>query len=186
MAFPRDFPGCKAFQEHEIRRRDGDESFWGRRPAAKRCNFAKAGVESPFEADFAGILARGGVEGTPWIAGRALVELVGEMVTLERPESIEELATQLDLHLARTRSKVAPRAMAVALSLLQEHYRLGSTSTLLGTALVRVRITPCDKGAPEELGLIYSLEDESWTQVQYATSIRALRARVDDSSDQVR
>lgn len=39
-----------------------------------------------------------------------------------------------------------------------------SSSLLLG-ALVRVKITPCGRGAPEELGVIYFLRDEEWKEV---------------------
>lgn len=49
-----------------------------------------------------------------------------------------------------------------------------ATPGLLG-ALVRVRVTPCGRGAPEELGVIYFLEDAEWREVE--EKVRVMKGR---------
>ncbi|KAL1922941.1 uncharacterized protein VTP21DRAFT_9317 [Calcarisporiella thermophila] len=56
--FPRDFPGTRAYESWAAEKRMEGEHEWGKRPPAKRINYEKMGVESPFEAPFWKLFAK--------------------------------------------------------------------------------------------------------------------------------
>ncbi|KAM0746936.1 POP1-domain-containing protein [Meredithblackwellia eburnea MCA 4105] len=135
--FPEDYPGTIGFDIYEAEREAEDKGFWERRPPAKRTNFDKVGTGDPFRANFSRIVKR-------WV-GRE-VNLVWVMDSAEVMKFVK-----------RRREKVTGSEKTETAS-EEEKGRYDG-------ALVRVRLTPCGRGAPEELGLIYQLEDSQRKEV---------------------
>ncbi|RUP48702.1 hypothetical protein BC936DRAFT_144143 [Jimgerdemannia flammicorona] len=53
--FPYDFPGTRGYRVWKETKKIEEERAWAKRPPAKRVNFGKLGVRSPFDTDFAGL-----------------------------------------------------------------------------------------------------------------------------------
>jgi ribonuclease P/MRP protein subunit POP1 len=63
--FPRDFPFSSAYEEWTVKKASDEEETWLRKPPAKRVNYEKLGVRSPWGADWQVVL--GLKEGEPFI-----------------------------------------------------------------------------------------------------------------------
>lgn len=137
-----------------------------RRPPAKRENFAKLGTESPWRAGLEVIASRWSPEGVPvergWIVPvevtEELVRRMGEgtegKCKAEVGEAVKALRQQ-----RRTTAEVKAEKAKGGKRRPVEKWNLAS-------GLVRVRITPCGRGAPEELGVLYWLGDVERGEVE--------------------
>ncbi|KAJ2720948.1 Ribonucleases P/MRP protein subunit pop1 [Coemansia sp. Benny D115] len=63
-AFPRDWPGTSAYDEHTVATATDAQEYWLRRPPAKRPNYASHGIECPFYAPFHLLLGMPGAPST--------------------------------------------------------------------------------------------------------------------------
>lgn len=87
--FPRDFPSSPAYEEYAIQRESGEREKWINKPSAKRVNYQKLGIHSPWRASWDVVL--GLKETVP------LVGLKKEDKEATEEESIEKfISTQRD------------------------------------------------------------------------------------------
>ncbi|KAF7346225.1 Ribonucleases P/MRP protein subunit POP1 [Mycena sanguinolenta] len=160
--FPRDYPFCASYEAYAAERAEEEQARWARTPPAKRANYEKLGTRSPWRADWSVVL---GIETPapalvstqreagdtaqaekvqPWLLRgstvRALVERLMGVDATRRPAIVAEELNTLRAKRNLDPSKVDPDA-------------------LLRGALVRVRITPCTRGNPQDLALIYVVDD---------------------------
>ncbi|GAA5822516.1 hypothetical protein JCM5353_005466 [Sporobolomyces roseus] len=166
--FPQDYPSTSAYDEHEMRREVEDRGYWERRPPAKRPNYDKLGTDSPWRIDIQTVLTSGGKEGKG--KGKEKEVLEETVSTSSNPYLVPfKIATSLVSSISKDRKRspatskeVKPAVQQLEQNLLAEweSQRGGEEpkGTLLRDALVRVRIQPCVRGVPEDLGLIYELE----------------------------
>lgn len=160
-SFPSDFPGTKAFEEWEARRESVEKGYYDRKPPAKRCNWDKIaeGTKYPWRAEM------GEVVKNSWPATEQPLKVKEWIVSPRVVERVEALVT------GRTDSKKGNEATEKLVEELKglwlgekaEPPRAGVT---LREALVRVRVTPCGKGTPKTLGLLYKLEGASLEMVK--------------------
>ncbi|KAJ7288398.1 POP1-domain-containing protein [Mycena rebaudengoi] len=168
--FPRDYPTCPTYAAHATLRAAEERSRWERTPPAKRANYWLAdwgvvlGVEEPPTADVVSTQREVGEDGA-----------VGAQPWLLRGSGVREIVARLQVRVDRAAALLAE---IDALRHKRAFPPLAITSdTLLRGALVRVRITPCTRGSPEDLAVIYSVDDaeaEMWNQ--------ALRKTCSDTS----
>lgn len=161
--FPQDYPGTNAFREYEERRQAAEQAYWDRRPPAKRPHYGKLGTPDPFLSNFGSILRQWSrirgkeglstnpvrtAEGDEWIVSSSIVDLViGEVGRTPTFKGGDDQST-LAIKLLEDWNEVYIAKQGVSF------YNLPSG---LSTALVRVRVVPIGKGAPEELGMIYTM-----------------------------
>lgn len=157
--FPEDFPCTLAFDEYETRRADDDKSYFDRRPPAKRPNFDKLGVPDPFKSNFAGLVEQ--------LAGSLVEKLAGSARDLTPWFVNTDVAEALALHLAGKPARKLARNPESLANILFHHYPrpTGGVFSIL-SALVRVTVVPCGRGAPEELGIIYKVDDQIWNSLR--------------------
>ncbi|CAL1712921.1 unnamed protein product [Somion occarium] len=55
-SFPRDYPATEAYNDYAEGREDEERERWERKPPAKRVNYAKLGIRSPFRPDWGVVL----------------------------------------------------------------------------------------------------------------------------------
>ncbi|KAJ6584902.1 ribonucleases P/MRP protein subunit POP1-domain-containing protein [Mycena capillaripes] len=168
--FPRDYPLCASYDAYASARQTEEQARWERTPPAKRANYARLGTRSPWRADWGVVL---GIEEPtdaslvstqreagdpvvvvqPWLlrgtAVRGLLEKLLHMNAADRPNALSD-----ELNGLRAKRTLAPLEAA--------------PDALLQAALVRVRITPCTRGKPQDLALIYAVDDaevQMWRRI---------------------
>lgn len=159
--FPEDYPGTTAFDEYELRREADDKGYHDRRPPAKRPNYAKLGTTSPFRAEMREIVV------LRWPERDVMIPLW--IVPFSVARIVEER-----LSAGALVAKTAGEIMAVRLIdgwrdttfADDEVWTPAPDTSMLREALVRVKVTPCGRGAPEELGVIYWMTDPRWEEVR--------------------
>ena len=187
--FPRDFPCTEAYADYADDRADTDRAAWTRRPPAKRPNYDKLDTRSPWRADWGVVLgleappapeeledfvdtqrepespagappgteaeatAEGGEEAgpptmgkdTPWLLrGPDVPALVAEVAPMLSPTS------GLLVHVNQTRIK--RRLDPLGAGVFSEDLMRG--------ALVQVSIALCGRGCPDDLAVVYRVDDE--------------------------
>jgi ribonuclease P/MRP protein subunit POP1 len=173
--FPRDYPLCAPYDAYAADRATEEQARWARTPPAKRANYDKLGTRSPWRADWGVVL---GVEAPAPVAAPALVSTqreAGEAVQGEkvqpwllRGSAVRGLVEKLLAVGATGRSA----ALADELNALRGKRSLEPLETnsqaILKGALVRVRITPFTRGRPQDLALIYAVDDaeaQAWRRL---------------------
>ncbi|GAA6053897.1 hypothetical protein JCM3770_005322 [Rhodotorula araucariae] len=168
--FPEDFVGAPGFDECEARREDDERGYWERRPPAKRPSYAKLGTRSPWRVEMGDVLRK------TWQRGTGAAEVsagVGTQGSFLVPHTV---AKAVLVHGRKPVSAIAedisssPRARAKQLEHQLAHEWAGLSATpsatpgsaaLLPLAMVRVKLVPCMRGVPEDLGLVYELDEET-------------------------
>ena len=74
--FPRDYPSSSAYKEWAARKASEERTIWLRKPPAKRVNYDKLGVRSPWQADWEVVLGLKKAE--PFIRSQAEVKSMSE------------------------------------------------------------------------------------------------------------
>lgn len=185
--FPRDFPATDLYEEYAEDRADEDRETWERKPPAKRPNYEKLGTRSPWKPDWDVVL---GLEKPDLVSGEDLlstqrdVEMTDPTPAASAPAPtpvrisavavveqkmhawllrgsdvatiIADVSAMLNpaagllMHVnqARTKRKLDPLHVSVR------------AEDLLQAALVQVAIFPCGRGCPDDLAVIYRVEDE--------------------------
>ncbi|KAJ7212167.1 NUC188 domain-containing protein [Mycena pura] len=162
--FPRDYPLCAAYDAYAAQRETEEQARWTRTPPAKRANYASLGTRSPWRADWGVVLgidapapanaalvptqretgSDGGARARPWLLrGPAVNGLLQKLLALPVPDRPVVLSSELDT----LRRRRAIRALEVP------------PADLVRGALVRVRITPVARGSPQDLAVIYAVDD---------------------------
>lgn len=197
--FPRDYPFTDAYEEYADEREMDEEERWERRPPAKRVNYAKIGTRSPWRADWGVVLGleeppaviidededeedlvpaqradevmidpdSEGAEASalpagtdeekdikPWLLrGRDVPSILQNISTVFNP-SAGLLDSVNQLRVKRGLDQLGGNLRAVE---------------LWAGALVRVRVRLCGRGNPEDLALIYSVDDDEagrWNEAE--------------------
>ena len=166
--FPQDYPSTTAYEEHEIRRELEDRGYWERRPPAKRPNYHKLGTASPWRIAMQDLLGVQEDKGSGKGKGKEVViEQTGStedpyLVPYKIATSLASTISKDRKHSSTTSKEDNPNVRQLEQDLLAEweSHRGGGESKgrLLRDALVRVKVQPCLRGVPEDLGLIYGLE----------------------------
>ncbi|KAJ6508878.1 NUC188 domain-containing protein [Mycena sanguinolenta] len=169
--FPRDYPFCASYDTYTAERAEEEQARWARTPPAKRANYEKLGTRSPWRADWGVVL---GIE-TPAPALVSTQREAGDTAQAEkvqpwllRGSAVRDLVCRL-LGVDVTRR---PATLAEELNKLRAKRNLDplkvDPNALLRGSLVGVRITPCTRGSPQDLALIYALDDaeaQVWRQM---------------------
>lgn len=194
--FPRDYPCTDAYEEYADKRETEEEERWERKPPAKRVNYAKIGTRSPWRADWEVVL---GLEDPPAAASdedeelipaqradEAMVEPVNEGTQagnllagtdgekdikpwLLRGQDVPSILQNISAMFtpnAGLLDRVNQLRVKRGLDPLGESMR---AAELWKGALVRVRVRLCGRGNPEDLALIYSVDDEEarrWNEAE--------------------
>jgi ribonuclease P/MRP protein subunit POP1 len=179
--FPRDWPPSRPCLDEEERHHVEKSSHWDRRPPAKRENFRKLGTKEPFKAGWHALvkLEEGKGEGDegeeeeerPWLLRGPLLEQFLDRLVRSPSDDGTDAQTILDDLLAQHREKRfgSPTSENAA------RRDLSPPRAWVRKALVRVRVLPCGRGAPDDLAVIYGLGEEEWGNVK--TELRETRQR---------
>ncbi|KAI0714000.1 POP1-domain-containing protein [Cerioporus squamosus] len=181
--FPRDIPATQAYDDYAEDRADDERDSWGRKPPAKRPNYDKLGTRSPWRPDWGVVL---GIEEPPKPqelenfvdtqrdADAMVVDATAPSMTTginagrdqkveqwllrgpDVPAIVAEISSMLSpatglllqVNKARTKRKLDP---------LKADSR---AEDLLKGALVNVGITLLGRGCPDDMAVIYRVEDE--------------------------
>lgn len=165
--FPRDFPTTSEYEIFSERQKEDNEAKWQRKPPAKRVNYEKLGVRSPWKADWRAVL---GSKGNKSITARGIKESAA-------PAPCEDSDTTMDqvyeLHpwmlrgpdvasILETISKYINPVEALYSKINWLRAKRGFDSLppdipaegLLKACLVSVQVKVCGRGTPEELAMI--------------------------------
>ena len=175
--FPRDYPCTLAYEDLVADREFEERSLWERKPPAKRPSYKKLGTRSPWKPDWEVVLGitpekasdnavsseyiptqRVDVSSAdkqrcrPWLLRGVEVNVVLD-ATFSKPNYGAGLLDSIN-HLRAKRNQ-PPLDASVR------------PENLLNGALVTVKVKMCGKGNPDDLALIYRLDDEEhrkWQQ----------------------
>ncbi|KAI0670934.1 POP1-domain-containing protein [Trametes maxima] len=187
--FPRDFPTTEAYVQYAQDRETDERETWERKPPAKRPNFSKLGIRSPWQPDWSVVLGLesqdGAPEAQPERTGEEFMDAQRDVnmsdATAPTPTSkkgmvrpwllrgadvptiVADLSSMLNpspgllvhVNQCRTKRKLDP---------LRSDVR---AEDLMQSALVQVGIVPLGRGCPDDLAVIYRMEDEEarkWTK----------------------
>jgi len=179
--FPHDLPSSIGYEQYAATRESEEMARWTRKPPAKRPNFEKLGTRSPWRADWEVVL---GIQSPT--CSTDLEE--ADLVTTQREDISDAIVGENNAKAWLLRGGEVSSIIAKMLklfnpgaALLEEMNRLRmkrghepfGTSVkavdLLKTALVSVRIKLWKRGAPADLAMIYSAEDDEvrkWNKVR--------------------
>ncbi|KAG6836104.1 hypothetical protein H0H93_011331 [Arthromyces matolae] len=187
--FPRDLPTSTGYEAYATARAKEEKARWDRKPPAKRSNYQKLGTESPWRADWHGVL---GMPKPIFEEEKEEAQETEDFVTTQREQQMDEMEVCDDteeMWLLRG-SEVSSVISGITkmfnhgAGLLQEINKLRikcgleplepsvKPDKLIKRALVSVRITFCKRGAPEDLAIIYSIDDDEarkWERVMRNT-----------------
>ncbi|KAG0698380.1 ribonucleases P/MRP protein subunit POP1-domain-containing protein [Suillus ampliporus] len=171
--FPRDFPYTEFHDKHWDERANKEKAKWERTPPAKRASHEKLGTRSPWRADWEvvlGLPVASDVDQNlvPAQRGPRDAMEVDRAPTvrpwlLRGPEVPAILAkvTQMLNHGAGLLSEINRLRTKRGMNLLDAQYR---PEVLLKGALVMVRVKMVSRGAPDDLAIIYRLDDVEVTK----------------------
>lgn len=187
--FPRDYPSTAAYDDYAETHASEESADWERKPPAKRVNFEKLGVVSPWSVDWHSLV------GLPRQTSR--VDVLGEYVSTQREVEVmqlpaegnfhpgpwllrgAELATILDglrsslNHSATLRSELNRLRAKRKLSALPSSVDAGD---IFKGALVNVKVTMLLRGSPKDLAMIYTLSDDmcrKWKKLMHCQKVKA-------------
>ncbi|KAJ3341849.1 hypothetical protein HDU93_003970 [Gonapodya sp. JEL0774] len=167
-SFPYDHPSTSAYAEHAKEVTSHAAELHGRKPPAKRVNYAKNGVRSPFgaewrrlfwdtDADTQGDGSAGvGSEKPPgyWVVeSPALVKTLQELLESSTPLSAESACSALTTQMIATAAK---RGVRVPIDDVK----------VFANALVRVRLEVVGKGKPEENFFVRAVSEMEYRDVE--------------------
>lgn len=145
--FPQDYPGTRAFEIQRQLNKKAAEEVWAKRPPAKRVNFAKRGIDHPFECAYETLTSvdhmqlenqEGGLAARPTYSLLQGEPLVNAILT----EDETSFQAKLDKFISNrgiTTQKEAPQ---------------------LDDTLVKIRVKYIDRGKAAPNAMIYLLQDE--------------------------
>ena len=163
--FPRDYPSTDAYASYADEREEKEKGKWERKPPAKRANFTKLGTRSPWRPDWEVVL---GLE-------TAGIQINSNLVSTQREEA-SSMAKKVRPWLLRGADvpgilENASNMFNPGAGLLAEINKLRMkrsqdplensirSDDLWKAALVMVQITMCGRGSPDDLAVIYDMDD---------------------------
>ncbi|KAJ7366798.1 NUC188 domain-containing protein [Mycena albidolilacea] len=175
--FPRDYPLCAPYDAYAADRATEEQARWARTPPAKRANYEKLGTRSPWRADWGVVL---GVEAPApvAVAAPALVSTQREAGEAVQGEKVQPWLLRGSAVRGLVEKLLAIRGTGRSAALVDELNALRgkrslepletNSEAILKGALVRVRITPFTRGRPQDLALIYAVDDaeaQAWRRL---------------------
>ncbi|PFH53963.1 hypothetical protein AMATHDRAFT_136328 [Amanita thiersii Skay4041] len=166
--FPRDFPFTRGYTTYSDERENDERGYWNRKPPAKRVNYTKLGIRSPWRADWEVILGLSDED----------------FVTTQRDDS-------MDVSLARDtiRPCLLQGPLMKEFNKLRRGFGLDplivKSGELLQGALMPVSINMCKRGMPEEMDTIHIMGDEEaskWMKAMQRHRSLAMLTEADDDS----
>ncbi|KAK2465239.1 hypothetical protein APHAL10511_002593 [Amanita phalloides] len=171
---PRDYPFTQAYALHAEERANQDRERWNRKPPAKRVNYTKLGIRSPWRADWEVVLGlpeltTGSNEGfvstqredgmdvdnsttRPWLLqGPKAQQLVSGISDMFNPAA----GLLAEINKSRTAFCLDPLPVKI------------KSSDLLKGALVLVAVDMWKRGTPEDMDIIHIMDDDEvrrWTK----------------------
>jgi ribonuclease P/MRP protein subunit POP1 len=166
--FPRDFPCTEFYEKYWDECAVKEKTKWNRTPPAKRANYKKLGTRSPWRADWEVVL---GLPVAPGVDENLVSAQRGPQDAMEvdkasavRPwvlrgvevPTILEKVTQVLDHGAGLLAEINRLRTKRGMDVLDASYR---PEDLLKGALVMVRLKMVSRGAPNDLAIIYRVDD---------------------------
>ncbi|GAA5982659.1 hypothetical protein JCM10908_006736 [Rhodotorula pacifica] len=178
LRFPEDAADTPGFVEHETRREADEKSYWERRPPAKRPSYGKLGTVSPWRIGMKAVLgtvscrddAAADGEDAKEIRPFVLASGIAERILAQAVEDGGEATSDEKMLDPTSRPRPRLRVDHLEKQLLAEWQHAckdgAKPENLLLAAMVHARITPCTRGVPQDLALIYELELDQAMQVK--------------------
>lgn len=176
--YPEDFVGTPGFVEHELRREDDERGYWERRPPAKRPSYDKLGTKWPWRMEMGEVLDlawRRGTGSATMSKGEGEDGRTGDETSepfLVAPSVAKAMLAQARAPTSSSADAMdedgppAPRARAKQLEQrLAADWAVLSSSpssrpdSLLRRAMVCVELVPCVRGVPQDLGMVYEVDE---------------------------
>ncbi|KAI0314024.1 POP1-domain-containing protein [Amylostereum chailletii] len=165
--FPRDFPVTSAYDSFADAQAQQEKERWEKKPPAKRPSWGKLGSRSPWKPDWKVVLG---------------CELPEDLVPTQRDVSTPQVkdGTPWLLRGCNVRNMLdeASKMLNPAAGLWDQVNKLrfkrdmdpvdSNPEALLQGALVRVKVTLCGRGAPEDQAVIYALNNAEVTECHVA------------------
>lgn len=194
--FPRDYPSTASYDVFAEDAAEEDKTQWERKPPAKRPNYTKLGSRSPWKPDWEVVLGLKSAEtsddlmpaqrGENGEEDEMDVDHTPAVAAVERavpPAGENTLEPWLLRGPAVTDALAAARSMFNPSNGLLEYMnklrqKRGFTplttrgADLWRSGLVRVRVRMCGRGRPEDLSLLYVMDDEEMRKWMRAEGIR--------------
>jgi ribonuclease P/MRP protein subunit POP1 len=143
--FPQDYPGTRAFESQRLMDKKAAEAIWEKKPPAKRVNFAKRGINHPFECAF------------ETLSSTDHMSLETENNLVARPNYSLIHGNQLISSLLNDTDYVEKLNTLIAKRGLKDV--LHAPNIQLDDLLVKMRLKYIGRGKPASNALIYLLED---------------------------
>jgi len=173
--FPRDYPFTSAYISYADKMEQEDKGRWERKPPAKRANFEKLGTRSAWKPDWEVVLG----------LDTAMIQDDGDLLPTQRDSSsmmtvkkvrpwllrgvgvpaILENVSNMFNHGAGLLAEINKLRTKRSQDPLESKIR---SDDLWKGALVMVQLTMCGRGAPDDLAVIYSINDaeaRKWANV---------------------
>lgn len=180
--FPRDYPFTSAHEEFSKGREAELKDKWDRKPPAKRTNFEKLLVQDPFSPnwnDVLGIQSPKDKEDLVSTQREAHSDTRDVKPWLLRGTNVAKIVQEL------FSSSVPADYLVGEINRVRATRRLGPLQVtgpeLLRGALVVVKVNVCGRGLPQDLALIYMLDNEEVTRA--VTSSKQQQPKGGDDED---
>lgn len=172
--FPRDYPFSVGYAAHASEVEEDDKGRWERKPPAKRANFEKLGTRSPWKPDWEVVLGlddpRSADNGLTSTQREAVLSTTAKNVQpwllrgVDVPKILENALDMFD-HGAGLLADINHLRLKRFQDPLHSSIR---PEDLWNSALVTVRLLMCGRGAPDDLAVIYQVDDDEarkWSKV---------------------
>ncbi|THH27567.1 hypothetical protein EUX98_g6621 [Antrodiella citrinella] len=188
--FPRDYPACKEYQQYSDDREEKESERWQKKPPAKRPNYQVLLTRSPWQPDWDVVL---GLQPPPPMDLPAKTS--ADFVETQRHQAkdmkpwllrgpnvgrILEAASTMFNHAAGLHEEINKLRTKRLLDPLPASVR---ADNLWKTALITVKLRMCGRGRPEDLAMIYIVDDEE--HGQWTASFNKDAMLTDDQEDQL-
>ncbi|TCD70907.1 hypothetical protein EIP91_001216 [Steccherinum ochraceum] len=164
--FPRDFPCTKSYNTYAEQKAVEDRSRWDRKPPAKRPNYEVLGTRSPWQPDWSVVLGCQPVQGEDLVETQRAEQYVVVQPWLLRGRDIHKVlegAATMFNNAAGLHDQINQLRKKRKLDPLDAVHR---PQDLWKGALVRVKLRLVGRGSPDDLAVIYRVDDEEhdeWT-----------------------
>ncbi|CCL99258.1 uncharacterized protein FIBRA_01273 [Fibroporia radiculosa] len=189
--FPRDYPSTETYAEYADGREVVEHSRWERKPPAKRTNFEKLGTRSPWKPDWEVVLGLQAPSRPP--PSDELISAQREDVPMETDNASVSTTKKDHMWLLRGANVAAilqnvSSMFNPAAGLLDHMSQLRMkrgqnpldsrirADDLWKSALILVNVLLCGRGNPEDLAVIYRLDDVEAKKWYDAERIRKMGA----------
>ncbi|KAG8931892.1 hypothetical protein FRC02_001977 [Tulasnella sp. 418] len=171
--YPEDFVTTTAYEQIWRSREEAERDRWERTPKAKRVAYEALGVRSPFRADWEVVLGLNSNNVTdagsmnqdliPTQPGLPLEATPNQAINTPSQWLLRGSTTEAMLRKAAASEKPED-VLHESINDIREKGNLSpleiTSGDLLRGGLILAKITLCTRGAPDDLGIIYEIEDE--------------------------